>query len=104
MANCKEYFCNHCKCETMFFLQSDLLWYCDECENVLGSCTDDNIDDFDFEEGDAELIKCPDCSHLVNIDKLDKNYSCPICFEFLGDEIERKGYSYDDESEKYVKD
>ena len=104
MANCEDYFCNHCKCETMFFLQSDLLWHCDECGNVLGSWPDDDIEDFDLEEIDVGIIRCPECNNLVNIDELEEDYLCPICFEFLGDEMEKKGYSYDEILDKYVRD
>ena len=103
MANYEDYFCNHCKCTTTFSLQSDLLWYCDECDNVLGSCPDDDTDDFDFEEINTEFVKCPVCNRLVNIGNLDEEYLCLNCATFLGDEIEKKGYSYDDELGKYVK-
>lgn len=85
----------------MFFLRSDLLWYCDDCENVLGSRPDDNIED--LEESDAEIIRCPECNNLVDIENLEEDYLCPICGEFLGDEMEKIGYTYNEELEKYVK-
>ena len=104
MANCEEYFCNHCKCETMFFLQSDVCWSCDECGNVLGSWPeDDNIEDLEFGVNDVDIIRCPECNNLVNIDDLEDDYLCPVCFEFLGDEIEKRGYSYDEVLDQYVK-
>lgn len=103
MANCEEFFCNHCKRETMFFLQSDLLWYCDECENVLGSWPiEEEFEEVDIEE-DVVVIKCPNCNNLVNVDELEGDYLCPICFEDLGYTMEKMGYFYDEELDKYIR-
>lgn len=104
MANCEDFFCNHCKRETMFFLQSDLLWYCDECGNVLGSWPDDEVEDTFWESDEDEIIvKCPSCNNIVNIDSLEGDYLCPVCFESLGDELEKLGYIYDEEFDKYYR-
>ena len=48
MANNQEMYCVHCRENTLFFLESDLLWHCDECGNVYGSIPAD--EDFEDEE------------------------------------------------------
>lgn len=107
MANCKYLFCGHCKCETLFILQSDLLWYCDECDNVSGSYPKDEIDDLycdeDFTLDDVDIIRCPECGKFINVYGLDNDYLCPDCFEDLGSELEKIGYVYNEEYDTYFK-
>lgn len=88
MANTQEMFCNYCKRETTFFLDSDMLWYCDECGNVHGSIPLEDIDD-EYDNCDSDdVIRCPLCHNLVNISELEDGYLCPICFEDLSDKLE----------------
>lgn len=90
MANNQEFYCNHCKKETLFFLESDLLWYCDECGNVLNSTVDDDMElEFEEYEDMAKLpvIRCPFCNSLVRIDEVENGRYCPICYEDLLEEI-----------------
>lgn len=57
MANNREMYCEHCGRDTLFFQESDMLWYCDECDHVYGSIPDD--DDFwddDFADDDDEEL------------------------------------------------
>lgn len=55
MANNREMYCEHCRRHTLFFLESDMLWYCDECDHVYGSIPDDEDfwdEDFADDEDD----------------------------------------------------
>lgn len=42
MADNQEMYCRHCGKNTLFTLESDRLWYCDECENIYESISDDD--------------------------------------------------------------
>lgn len=97
MVNNQEFFCNHCRRNTTFYLESDLLWYCDECGNVLHSIPDEieeDDDEYFMDEMEQEVIKCPFCNNLIAEDELEDGYLCPICYEDLSgkiDEIEDDG-------------
>lgn len=95
MANNQEMFCNHCRRNTTFFLESDLLWYCDECGNVQDSIPLEDIDE-EYEEYDitGEVIRCSFCHNLVEISELEEGRLCPICFEDLSEQLEE----YEDDS------
>lgn len=94
MTNNQEFFCNHCKRETLFFLESDLLWYCDECGNVLDSIPkeeQDSEDELGYEleiELDMPVIRCPVCNNLVRVDEVVDGLYCPICFEDLSEKLD----------------
>lgn len=94
MTNNQEMFCRHCRRITMFTLESDLLWYCDECGNVFDSIPDGFDEDDIWEEIIGEVIKCPFCNNLIEVEKLEDGYLCPICFEDLSD------YFYDEFDEE----
>lgn len=108
MANNQEFFCNHCKKTTLFFLESDLLWYCDECDNVLDSIPAEDIED-EYEEelieqaseNDEVIFRCPHCRKLVSLDTLEDGYLCPVCFDDLSDRVDSLGYEYDEESGEF---
>lgn len=89
MVNNQEMYCKHCGRNTTFYLESDLLWYCDECENVYGSIPVGDIEDEMYDEDMiGVVIRCPYCHNLVEIDELEDGYMCPICFEDLSGQIE----------------
>ncbi len=89
MANNREMYCRHCGKNTLFILESDRLWYCDECENVYGSIPDDEIEDEDFwDEEVGDVIRCPFCNNLIETEELVDECLCPICFEDLSDKLE----------------
>lgn len=104
MVNNREEYCNICKKNTMFFLESDLLWYCDECGNVEGaipfsdeedenySMTDSDEEDFyEISDGDENsiIIRCPTCNNWIQFNMDDEeDVFCPICYEDLSGEIE----------------
>lgn len=93
MANSEEMFCNHCRRNTTFFLESDLLWYCDECGNVHGSIPLEDIEDEEFDEDIVgEVIRCSFCHNLVEVAELEDGFLCPVCFEDLSNQLEE----YDD--------
>lgn len=97
MANNEERYCKVCRRITIFFQESDLLWYCDECDNVFG--TNDTVDESDFDEfeGDnGESLICPSCKNFIVVEDVMGNGMCPICLEELDDELESKGYSYNE--------
>ena len=94
MANNQEFFCNHCKRETTFYQESDLLWYCDECGNVLGSFPAEEYDDWGYDFDESGLIHCPYCNNDVQIEELIDGVLCPVCCEDLSEEVE--DYSEDD--------
>ena len=104
MANCEEFYCNHCKCETVFYLQSDLLWYCDQCGNVLDSKPIENEEDeLEFYEDGTEIIRCPECGNLLDLNELEGDCLCPICYEDMESEIEKRGFVFDNTLERYVR-
>lgn len=89
MANNQEMYCRHCRRYTLFFLESDLLWYCDECGNVYDSIPDDEIDDEDLDDYEVgEVIRCPLCNNLIETDDLVDGYLCPVCFEDLSGDLD----------------
>lgn len=105
MANNEERFCEVCGRTTLFCLQSDLLWYCDECDNVWG--TNNIVEDADFAELEDEegiFLKCPLCNNFITIEDILDDGMCPICFEELDYELETRGYIYDEEKEIYCKE
>lgn len=89
MANYQEMYCNHCKRNTTFYLESDLLWYCDECGNVYDSIPIEDIEDEeDWEDTIGDVIRCPFCHNLIEVDELEDGYMCPVCFEELTNQLE----------------
>lgn len=89
MANNQEMYCRYCREVTLFFLESDLLWHCDECGHVYDSVPPDEIEDEDFESYDiGEIIRCPLCNNLIETGELVDGYLCPVCYEDLSDELE----------------
>lgn len=95
MVNNREMYCEHCKRTTLFFLESDLLWYCDECGNVAESHPYDESEEEEFEsreEEEEEMIRCPFCNNLIIIESLTDGVICPVCYEDLSGELESKGY------------
>lgn len=101
MVNNQEMYCAHCKRTTLFFLESDLLWYCDECGNVAESQPYDENEEEDFdsreEDEEEEMIHCPFCNNLVSIASLADGDMCPICYEDLSGELEKRGYDLEGE-------
>lgn len=92
MVNNQEMYCRHCKKNTLFYLDSDMLWYCDECENVYDSIPDDEINDEDYEYDEiGEVIRCPYCNNLIETEDLVDGELCPVCFEDLSDRLEEDG-------------
>lgn len=86
MPNNQEFYCKHCGKETLFFLESDMLWYCNECDNVLDSVPEGEMG---FEnELDLPVVRCPFCNNLVQVDEVLEGQYCPICFEDLAEELE----------------
>lgn len=78
MANNQEMFCEHCKRHTLFMLESDLLWHCDECGHVHGSIPSDWMEEEEFEDcgwfasGDDEDIDIDDLDDEdIDADNLD---------------------------------
>lgn len=109
MANNKECFCNHCNKETTFYLESDLIWYCDECDNPLDSfpiMDDDELESelVEFEENYGEAVYCRTCGNFVLLEDILNEPICPYCTDELDIELERKGYTYDSDSDSYIKD
>lgn len=109
MPNNEERFCEHCKRETTFFLESDLIWYCDDCGKPFGSFPllyDEELevalDEFEEEFGPA--IYCASCGNFVLVEEIIEDAICPYCAEILESELEDKGFVYDDNVEMYVFD
>ena len=111
MANNEERFCNHCGSETLFFLESDLIWYCDECGNPFDSepVMDMDSDEYqdaleEFEEEFGEAIYCRHCGNFITVEDALEDEICGICGEQIDEEqLENKGYSYDEEA-GWIKD
>jgi hypothetical protein len=82
MDNNKILYCEYCRCNTNFCLESDLLWHCDECGNVYGSTPIEDTDDLDNDDM-GDIIKCPYCNNLVDVDELLDGYLCPVCLDDL---------------------
>ena len=107
MANNEERFCNHCKKETTFYQESDLIWYCDECENPYGSepLSDMNSDEFNenleaFEEENGPSIYCKICGNFIPIESILSTDCCPVCSEEIDEsQMEEKGYELNDDCE-----
>lgn len=94
MSNNREIYCKHCGKETLFFEDSDMHWYCDECEEVLDSIPqgeDDELDldcELDFcDELDFPVVRCPSCNNLVSAEDVVDGQYCPICYEDLSKEL-----------------
>lgn len=104
MVNNEERFCKVCGRITLFFLQSDLLWYCDECDNVWGTNNAIKKSDFsELEDENGESLICPSCNNFLTVEDVLEDGMCPICLKELEHELEEKGYTYDEEKEIYCK-
>lgn len=93
MVNNQEMYCEHCKRHTLFMLESDLLWHCDECGNVYGSIPSDWVEEEEFEDygwsdsGDDEDIDGEDIDvgdmddEDYDIEDIDVGdiMMCPLC-------------------------
>lgn len=91
MSNNREFYCKHCGKETLFFQEPDMLWYCDECEEVLDSIphSEDDELELDFcDELDFPVVRCPSCNNLVSSEDVVDGQHCPICYEDLSSELE----------------
>ena len=96
MPNNQELFCNYCKKKTLFFQEPNLLWYCDECGNVLDSVS---LEELAEEEMGESLLRCPTCHNIIAISEIITGSVCPICFEELSKEVKMLEYEHsDDES------
>lgn len=57
MVNNRVMYCTYCKRATLFILESDLLWYCDECGNLAENQPyDEEEEDFDSKEDEEEEV------------------------------------------------
>ena len=106
MANNEERFCEHCNKNTTFFLESDLIWYCDECGKPFGSyplIKDEELEDAleEFEEHYGPAVYCGTCGNFVCVEDMIEDAICPYCAEELDLELEEKGYLFDEETEVY---
>lgn len=107
MANNEDRYCNHCKRETTFYQESDMLWYCDECENPYGSepLLDINSDEFEelleeFEENNGPSIYCKNCGKFITIESAISDNCCSTCGEEIDEsQMENNGYVLDDNCE-----
>lgn len=107
MANNEERYCEHCGRNTIFFLESDLIWYCDDCGNPYGShplIRDEELEDEleEFEEENGPAVYCETCGNFVCVEDILEDAICPYCADDLDRELENKGYVYDDNLEIYV--
>ena len=109
MANNEQMYCNICKRETTFFLESDLLWYCNDCDQVRGSypiLRDEDIKEEleEFEDENGESVYCKSCGNFnVIVDIIEDNL-CENCMEELCIQLEKKGYIFDEERDRYIKE
>lgn len=94
MVSIREMYCAHCKRIMLFFLESDGLWYCDECGNVADS--EENEEEIDLEE-DEEIIRCPFCDSLVSVDFWASEGKCPFCSAYLPEIMENREYDLEGE-------
>ena len=94
MVNNQEFFCSYCKKKTLFYMESDFIWYCDECDNPLGERIEEFTDDIiDFDEMDCmddfenceKIIRCPYCKELIAMNELVDDNLCPFCMESIFD-------------------
>lgn len=109
MANNAEFFCNHCGHHTAFYLQSDLIWYCDICGHPLNSYPE--LDDTDIEEELSEFeseygkaVYCRTCGNFIVLKDIDEAEICPYCADDISMELERKHVHFDTKQGKFVKD
>lgn len=107
MANTKEAFCKVCNDQRDFFLESDFLWHCDECENVedANSGFEDEEEYLEaleaFEDEYGEAVYCKSCKNFNVLENILEEGVCKVCFDELGSVLEVKGYSYCDEKGEY---
>lgn len=100
MTNNEERYCKVCGRETLFFLDSDLLWYCDECGSVFGAnpkINQEDMDDYFLEDNDEETLICKTCYNIILIEDVLEEGLCPICFNDLDMELSEKGYILGDD-------
>ena len=112
MANNEEKFCKHCGKNFLFFLQSDFIWYCDECDNPFDSNPVMDMDSNEylkaleeFEEENGEAVYCKHCGNFITLDEALNEDICPICGDEIDSEqLEDKGYTYDEDKGLWIKD
>ena len=102
MANNEELYCNHCRKVTTFFLESDLIWYCDECDKPLHSYpileTDEIEEELqEFEEEYGLAVYCATCGNFVLIEDIDETQICPFCADDITPALEKHNLYYDEE-------
>lgn len=101
MVNNQELYCNVCRGERTFYLRSDLLWYCDDCEKTFGTNPDYESDEElleGFTTDNGALIYCQNCGNLTALKIVLENGLCPVCWEELYKELSKIGYAYNEES------
>lgn len=104
MSNNQEFFCNHCNRNTIFFLESDMLWYCDDCGNVLDSLPMESEleeDDTLIENEQSLVIRCKGCNNVISVDSLVEDTLCPVCFHDLSDMLTNSDF-WDSDDEEYI--
>lgn len=104
MANNREFFCNHCGTHTLFFLDSDLNWYCDECGRRLDNNMQENEDNMlnmedeleieEVEEDEEQIFRCPSCDTLISVETLVDGYLCPVCLADVSEKVRSFGYFF----------
>lgn len=104
MSNNMEAYCRYCKENTLFILESDLLWHCDECGNILDSVPEEEFEEFDDFDIDETIIRCPYCGSIFALDEIiedDGELECPICFDEITDYVNGERDSLEDEEEEW---
>ena len=104
MTNNKKFYCNHCKKNTLFFLDSDMKWYCGECEMALNSLDGSTCDIFEFmdeeleyEEEFEQIFRCPHCKTIISEASVLDGYLCPVCLEDVSEQVGLLEYDVDED-------
>lgn len=111
MANNKEAYCTVCNSYETFFLESDMLWYCDECGRVEGTKSKFRDEESfqealeEFEDRYGEAIFCKSCNNFNALEGVVLEGVCGECFNELDEsDFEEIGYVYCEESGIYYKE
>lgn len=103
MTNNMEAYCKYCKENTLFLLESDLLWHCDECGNILDSVPEDEFEEYE-DDMEQTIIRCPHCGSIFGIDEVvmeEDEMECPICFDDITDYVGELRDSLEEEDEEW---